>query len=177
MRTTNKKGPSRPILVGFVLAVGLSPIGAKANAQEAVFLVPKAEGKFDREELTDVGRKKVEALARTLEDAGIDVVYAIDRGSAVRTAQPIAKALNIKVNTIPYDAAAIDDWTRRLPAEHAKQRVLVATFGAGPMTGEGQRILKGLGVPDEEIWARRSDNLLVIVPRSGKEPLVIKMRW
>ena len=45
------------------------------------------------------------------------------------------------------------------------------------MPGEGQRILKGLGVPDKEIWARRSDHLMVIIPNAGKEPLVINMRW
>jgi Histidine phosphatase superfamily (branch 1) len=177
METTRKTGPSLPILVALTLSTILGAIGVRTNAQEAVFLVPKAEGKFGREELTDLGRKKVQALGGMLMDAGIDVIYAIDRVSAVRTAEPIAKALNIKVNTIPYVAAAIDDWTRRLPTEHAKQRVLVATFGAGPMTGEGQRILKGLGVPDKEIWARRLDHLMVILPKGSEEPLVIKMRW
>jgi hypothetical protein len=142
-----------------------------------VFLVPKAEGKFDRPELTDVGRSKVHALAGMLMDANIDVIYTIDRPYSVITTEPIAKALNLKVNKIPAQSTAIDDWTRRLPTEHAEKRVLVVTSGAGPMTGEGQRILKGLGVPDKEILTRRTDQLLVIVPGRHQEPLVIKLRW
>ncbi|HXV83296.1 MAG TPA: hypothetical protein VEG60_25835, partial [Candidatus Binatia bacterium] len=84
---------------------------------------------------------------------------------------------NMTVNKISWNPAAIDDWVRRLPTEHANQRILVVTGGPGPMTGEGQRILKGLGVPDKEIWARRSDHLMAIITNEGKEPLVIKMRW
>lgn len=45
------------------------------------------------------------------------------------------------------------------------------------MTGEGLRLLKGLGVPEKEIWTRHSDHLMVILPKETGEPLLIKMRW
>jgi Histidine phosphatase superfamily (branch 1) len=180
MKTTKKEWPNWPILVVLTLIVTLNPNGSKANAQEAVFVVPRAERKLDRPELTDEGRRKAEALARMLTDANIDAIYAIDtsgRGPAVQTAEPTAKALKMKVNKIPRNPSAIDDWIHSLPTEHAKQRVLLVTVGPGTMPGEGLRFLKGLGVPDQEIWARRSDHLMVILPKDSEEPLVIKMRW
>ncbi len=61
----------------------------------------------------------------------------------VQTAEPTAKALNIKVNILPAKVEAMDDLIRRLPTQHAKHRVLVVTV---PPSRE--RILKGLGLTD-----------------------------
>ncbi|HXV82735.1 MAG TPA: hypothetical protein VEG60_22960 [Candidatus Binatia bacterium] len=177
MKTIRRRERSWPILVALTLTMTLSAFGREANAQQAVFVVAKAEAKFDRSALTDVGRKKVQALAGTLMDADIAAIYAIDHLGAVLTAEPIAKELHVKLNKIPPQSTAIDDWARRLRTEHAEQRVLVITVGPGPATGEGLRLLKGLGVPDKEIWARRSDHLFLILPKDRGEPSVIKMRW
>jgi hypothetical protein len=171
MKPKKRRGTICLFLVVLTLSTTLSPIGSTVNAQEAVF-VATGPRKSDRSWTT-----KVEALARILMDADIDVIYTTARSSGVQTAETIAKFLNIKFNKISRNAAAIDDWTRRLPTEHAEQRVLILTVGPGPMPGEGQHILKGLGVPDKDIWARRSDHLMVIIPNESKEPLIIKMRW
>lgn len=108
MMAKNRSGTIWPVLVTLTLAVILSD-WSKTNAEEAVFVVAKAEAKFDRSALTDVGRRKIEALARTLMDANIDAIYTIDHPGAVLTAEPIAKELHIKLNKIPPQSTAIDD--------------------------------------------------------------------
>ena len=152
-------------------------IGVRVTAQEAVFFAQSAEQKADGTGLTDVGRQKAEALARELEDAGIEVIYSFDRPTVVQTAEPTAKALNIAIKKIAGKPAAIDDWINRLPTEHNEQRVLVVSGAGGFDTGSGERILKGLGLPEVEILTGRTDQLFVFVPRGSEEPLVIKMRW
>lgn len=165
-----------PVLVALTLTLTLIAIRSNAHVQEAVFLVHYAEGNPSGTELTKTGKMKAQALARELEDAGIDVIYAVNRPYTVLTAEPTAKALNVKINEFGGKnfggPAAIDAWTRQLPTEHANQRVLVVT-GAN----SGRLILKGLGVPDKEIVTRRTDNLFLIIPRGSDEPKVIKLRW
>ena len=177
MKTRKMRWSISPILVVLTLSETLSD-WSKATAQEAVFVVSRIRAaRFESKKFTDEEQKKAQTLSRMLMDAYIDVSYAMDHSSPVQTAELVAKTLNIAVNKISWNPAAIDDWVRRLPTEYANQRVLVVTGGPGPMTGEGLRILKGLGVSDKDIWSRRSDHLMVIVPRGGGEPLVIKMRW
>ncbi len=171
-----REGLALSILVALTLSVTLSPIGPSVNAQETVFVV-SGQRKSDRVEIKGAEKRKAEALARILRDAGIDVIYTIGRSLAAQTAGPTAKTLNLRVNNLPRNHAAIDDLIRRLPTEHAGKRVLIITVGPGPMPGEGLPLLKGLGVSDQDIWSRRSDHLMVIIPDEGKEPLVIKMRW
>ncbi len=168
----NHRGRGWPILVTLTLTVALGAIGAKANAQEAVYLVQYAEKDLTgKGGLTDVGRRKAKELARILMDAGIDVIYSFERSHVVQTAEPTAKALKIKINILRFEIEAMDDLVRRLPTQHGKDRVLVVT---GPPSRE--RIFRGLGL-DEEVWKARTDNLYIIIPRLPQEPLVIKMRW
>ncbi len=134
------------------------------------FLVRAAETDPAGKALTDVGRKRVEALARLLMDSGIDVIYSSSISTGRRTAEPIEKALNIKNNLISPQLEVMDDLVRTLRTEHMSHRVLIVAGN----TIRGH-IAKAYSVKD--IWKLRSDNLIVIVPRSGSEPLVIKMRW
>jgi len=171
MKTTRNVGYGCPILVALALAVALTANGAKANAQEAVFLVKSAERNHPGMELTDAGRGRAKTLANLLKDAGIDVIYSFERTHVVQTAEPTAKALNINVNIVPSQIEATDDLVRRLRTQHAKDRVFIAT---GQSSRE--RILRGLGLA-KEVWKARTDDLHVIIPRGSEEPLVIKMRW
>ena len=168
--TMRREGLAMPILVALTLTVALGANGSKANAQEAVFLVRAAETDPAGKALTDVGRKRVEALARLLMDAGIDVIYSSSISTGRRTAEPIEKALNIKSNLFSPRLEVIDDIIRRLRIEHMGHRVLI-------VTGNWIRdhIAKAYGVKD--FWKLRSDNLIVIVPRGREKPLLIRMRW
>ena len=82
-----------PVLVALTLTLTLIAIRSNAHVQEAVFLVHYAEGNPSGTELTKTGKMKAQALARELEDAGIDVIYAVNRPYTVLTAEPTAKAL------------------------------------------------------------------------------------
>jgi hypothetical protein len=146
---------------------------AKIDAQEALFLVqyPDLNRKLDGTGLDNEGKKKAESLARMLSDADIDVIYSFERPYVVQTAEPTAKVLNMKVNILPFQVEAMADLVRRLPTQHAKDRVLVAT---GPPSMSF--ILNRLGL-GEEVTKARSDNLYVILRQEGAKPLVIKMRW
>jgi hypothetical protein len=160
-----------PPLFFLTLAMALGTDCAKINAQEAVFLVQYPGKNADGTGLTDAGRRKANELANLLKDADIKVIYSFERPYVVQTAEPVAKALNIQVNILPFQIEAMDDLVRRLPTQHAKDRVLVVT---GPPSRE--RILEGLGLT-EETWKTRTDNLFVILPNERQKPLVIKMRW
>jgi Histidine phosphatase superfamily (branch 1) len=163
----------RPLLFVLTLAVALGAICAKSYAQEALFLVqyPHLNKNLDETGLDDEGKKKAESLARMLRDADIDVIYSFERPYVVQTAEPTAKALNMKVNILPFQIEAMDDLVRRLPTQHAKDRILVVT---GPPSMSF--ILTHLGL-EEEVWKALSNNLYVILPQEGEKPLVIKMRW
>ncbi len=164
------EGLALPILVALTLTVALAANGAKANAQEALFIAHYAEVDPAGKTLLDVGRKRVEALTRLIMDAGIDVIYSSKAPVGRRTAEPIEKALNIKSNLFSPRLEVIDDIIRRLRIEHMGHRVLI-------VTGNWIRdhIAKAYGVKD--FWKLRSDNLIVIVPRGREKPLLIRMRW
>jgi hypothetical protein len=164
---------ARPLLFVLTLAVALGVNCAKIDAQEALFLVqyPDLNRKLDGTGLDNEGKKKAESLARMLLDADIDVIYSFERPYVVQTAEPTAKVLNMKVNILPFQVEAMADLVRRLPTQHAKDRVLVA---AGPPSMSF--ILNRLGL-GEEVTKARSDNLYVILRQEGAKPLVIKMRW
>ncbi len=169
--TMRSEGLALPILVALTLAVTLVADGAKANAQQVMFLVGAAEADPARKALTEVGRRRVKALAHQLMDAGIDVIYTFDGLALQRTAEPIAKALNIKSNILAHRLEVRNDLVRRLPTEHMDQRVFI---GVG--TGSLRHILKAFGLSQYN-WKVRTDALLVIVPRGREEPLGIRMRW
>ena len=169
-------GQVLPIFVALTLTVALDANGAKANAQEAVFLVQYGEADLAYSALSDVGlsdegKTRAKALANLLKDAGINVIYSFDRPHVIQTAEATAKALNIKVNVLPFGIEARDDLVRRLRTQHGKDRIFIAT---GPPSRD--HILKAYGFT-KEVRKARPDNLFVIVPRGREEPLVIKMRW
>ena len=109
MKTTMNVGYGWPILVALTLAVTLGADGAKANAQQVMFLVQPAEANLAGKAFTDVGRRRVKALAHQLMDAGIDVIYTFDGSGLQRTVEPIAKALNIKSNILAH-RLEVRDW-------------------------------------------------------------------
>ncbi len=168
--TMRHKGLALPILVALTLTVILGANGAKANAQQVVFLVQYAEVAAGEDALTEAGQRRAKALARILMAADIDVIYSFDPPYVVLTAEPTAKALNIKTSILRFEYEVVDDLIRRLHTEHMGHRVLI-------VTGSWIRdhIAKAYGVKD--VWKLRSDNLIVIVPRSREKPLLIRMRW
>jgi len=171
--TKRSEGLALPILVALTLAVTLGANGEKANAQQVMFLVRNAETDPAGKTLTEMGRRRTKALAHQLMDAGIDVIYTFGAASLQRTAEPIAKALNIKTIILTSRVGELDNLVRRLRTEHMDQRVFIVSG-----TVALRNILKAFGLsPSQYSWKVRTDNLLVIVPSGRKEPLVIRTRW
>jgi broad specificity phosphatase PhoE len=82
-----------------------------AAAQSTIFIVRHAEkaasaGKDP--DLSEAGRVRAEALAKTLKDANIAAIYATEFKRTQQTAAPLAKALGISVTNLPAkDIAAL----------------------------------------------------------------------
>ncbi len=88
----------------------LSAFLSTATAQSTIFIVRHAE-KADATkdpDLSEAGRARAEALAKTLRDANITAIYATEFKRTQQTAAPLAKALGLTVTILPAkDNAAL----------------------------------------------------------------------
>lgn len=157
-----------------VAIVVLSASVVIADAQEAIFLVRHAEQAgpgSTNPPLTEVGERRAKRLADVLKDAGIDVIFVSKTKRTAQTAEPVEKALNVKVKVHPRKD--IDGLMARLHTEHADDRVLIVSHSRTV-----PKLLKALGYPVKVTIARSEyDSLFVIVPKSGGEPLVLRLRY
>src|SRR5207302_9382890 len=81
----------------------LSAFLSTATAQSTIFIVRHAE-KADATkdpDLSEAGRARSDALAKTLRDANITAIYASEFKRTQQTAAPLAKTLSITVATLP----------------------------------------------------------------------------
>ena len=159
-------------IIGLVtLALLFAPFAAVA--QQAVFLVRHAEQSVGVKDppLTEAGERRATALATVLRDAGINVIYISERGRTIQTAEPLAKALNVEIKTMPR--RDIHGLVGRLRTQHAHDRVLVVSHSLTVPA-----LLKALGHPGEVTIARDEyDSLFVIVPKNDGGPVVLRLRF
>ena len=147
----------------------LSAFLSTATAQSTIFIVRHAE-KADATkdpDLSEAGRARAEALAKTLRDAKITAIYATEFKRTQQTAAPLAKALGITVTTLPAkDNAAL----------MAKLR---ASNGNALVVGHGDTIpdlIKALGISDPiNIAENDYDNLFVVV--LDEKPHLIRLHY
>jgi broad specificity phosphatase PhoE len=140
-----------------------------ATAQSTIFIVRHAE-KADATkdpDLSEAGRARAEALAKTLREANITAVYATEFKRTQQTAAPLAKALGITVTTLPAkDGAALI----------AKLRAL---NGNALVVGHGDTIpdlIKALGISDPiNIMENDYDNLFIVV--LDEKPRLIRLHY
>src|SRR6266568_991754 len=137
--------------------VSLTVVLSTATAQSTVFIVRHAE-KADATkdpDLSEAGRARAEALAKTLKDANITAIYATEFKRTQQTAAPLAKALGITVRTLPAENSA---------ALMAKLRAL---NGNSLVVGHGNTIpdlIKALGISEPiNIAESDYDNLFAVV--------------
>jgi broad specificity phosphatase PhoE len=165
----NKK--SKTIILFLVSSLMLLSVSL-AEAQ-AIFLVRHAEQSVETgdPELTEAGKKRAQALASVLKDAGINVIYTTDRRRAIQTAEPLEKSLNIESNRLPL--RDVDGLVARLRDQRAQDRILVVSHSLAL-----PRIMKGLGYPAEiTIPLHEYDNLFVLVPKSDGSPSLLRLRY
>ena len=144
------------------------------DAQQAIFLVRHTEQAGPGSEdppLTEAGERRAKRLAGVLKDTGIDVIFVSKRIRTAQTAEPVAKALNVKVKVHPRKD--IDGLIARLRTEHADNRVLIVNHSRSI-----PKLLKALGHPAKiKIGRLEYDSLFVIVPKSDGAPLVLRLRY
>ena len=165
------------LLAGLAAGLFLSP--NLARAQDAIFVVrhsdPPATLSFDEilneTPLSESGQQRAKLLAEHLKDAGITAIFATETRRTVETAEPLAKALGVKIRVHPLEDS--DGLVRILRAEHGKDRVLVVGhWSTVPM------IIKALGHAGEiKIERSEYDNLFVIVPGGGPVPTVLHLHY
>jgi broad specificity phosphatase PhoE len=140
-----------------------------ATAQSTIFIVRHAE-KADATkdpDLSEAGRTRAEALAKTLRDANTTAIYATEFKRTQQTAAPLAKVLGITVTILPAkDNAALI----------AKLR---ASTGNALVVGHGDTIpdlIKALGISDPiNIAENDCDNLFAVV--LDQKPHLIRLHY
>jgi broad specificity phosphatase PhoE len=164
--------------VGALLFALSSPV----EAQQAIFLV--RHGDTVREKgnpdvpLSEAGEHRALALAALLKDSGINVIYTTGLQRTVKTAEPLAKLLNIEPKVQPQlrpgtKPADIEKFANLLAAEHSQDIVLAVLH-----SNSAPALLKVLGhaetikIPETEF-----DNLFVIIPRPNGTPAVLRLRY
>ena len=147
----------------------LSAFLSTATAQSTIFIVRHAE-KADATKdpnLSEAGRARAEALAKTLKDANITAIYATEFKRTQQTAAPLAKALGISVTTLPAKDNA---------AFIAK---LGASTGNVLVVGHGDTIpdlIKALGISDPiNIAENDYDNLFAV--ELDQKPHLIRLHY
>ena len=153
-----------------IVAIGAS--ATPAVAQEAIFLVRHTEqagpGSMNPP-LTEAGQRRAKALAEVLKDADVDVIFVSYKRRTAQTAEPVAKALNVKVKEVLRND--IDELMIQLRTEHARDRVLIVSHSFII-----PRLLEALG-HSEGVEIDDYDNLFVVVPQAKGKPLVVHLRY
>lgn len=140
-------------------------------AQPTIFIVRHAEkaastGKDP--DLSNAGRARAEALAKTLKDAGVALIYVTDLRRTQQTAAPLAKALGIKPAVLPpNDTTTLSG---RLREVHSGNVLVVGHGNTIP------DLIKALGIATAiDIGENDYDNLFVI--SLGENPRLLRLHY
>jgi broad specificity phosphatase PhoE len=148
-------------------------------AQEAIFIVRHSDPPTvlsldeikDETPLSESGQLRAKMLAERLKDSGITAIYATQARRTVETAEPLAKALGIKIQIHSYDD--VDGLVKRVRSEHQGDRVLIVGHWSTIPP-----ILKALGDPQHiEIERSAYDNLFVVIPNEADAPTVLHLHY
>jgi broad specificity phosphatase PhoE len=156
---------------------GFIAVAAAANAQQAVFLARHAElvnGQAMAEPknlpLSETGEARAKRLAEHLKDVGINAIIVTDFVRTNKTAEPLARALNIQLTVVPKGDPKL--LVERLRKEHANDRVLIVGH-----TDTLPGLIAAFGHPSEiKIESQDYGNLFLLVPKNG-EPLFTRLRY
>jgi len=117
------------IVIYTAIAIGLAWFFESQATTTVIFVrhAEKAETPADDPPLSDAGRLRVAELTRQLVDAdvvqGIDAVYSTPYRRTVETAQPVADALGLPVNS--YDAGDTEAIMEYIVKKHKGKIILV----------------------------------------------------
>lgn len=148
---------------------------AAATAREegketTIFLVrhaDKAATAGDDPPLSELGRKRANALRHALEKTGVSAIYATQFQRTQQTVEPLAQALKIPVTKI--DAASSDKLVAQIREKHSGETILIAGH-----SNTVPAIIKSLGVAGAPAIADTEfDNLFVVtIGEKGRATLM-----
>jgi len=169
--------------VRFAFAVAFALSFAEfASAQRAIIVVRHAEKEtvlaakktFEDKDmpLSDLGKERAKALAEHLKDAGVDAIYTSFAKRTQLTAEPLAKALEIKPTVLGRDSI------KNLGERHKDDVVLIVAHSGG-----------SLGVPQviDEITGKKNgiaieeldefDKLFVLIPKKDGTWGIVRSKY
>lgn len=161
------------ILPGAVFCLFFAAAAPPAAAQRTVILVRHAEKADDSKDtaLSEAGRARAGKLAGMLAGAGVTAIYSSEYRRTRETAEPLASALRIPVQSFPADDAA--GLVRRLRDRHAGDIVLIVGH-----SNTLPKLLELLGHPAGETIADDDfGSVFVIIPGADKPPLVFRLKY
>lgn len=155
------------LLLAFLAA---APLPASAQTFILVRHAEKADNSDDTE-LSAEGRARAERLADLLAETGVTHVFATEYRRTLQTVTPVAKARDLEVERLPAkDTAGLAERLKALPpgavalvAGHSNStpRLLAALGHAAPVN-----------IADSDFG-----NVFVVVPREGRAPAVVRIRY
>lgn len=164
------------------LAVALLFAAARpVLSQQAIFVVRHAEKQSDSNDpptpLSQAGLARAQRLAEILRDAGITAIYSTDTVRTKSTVEPLSRVRNLPIQLYAardtrgnLDPATL---VHKLHQSHPGDVVLVVGHGdtVAPL-------LTALGCREEvHLGAAEYDNLFVVVPRRGRNPELLRLRF
>lgn len=162
--------------VGFTF-VFAAALGAGAAlclySQEAVIMVRHAEKTDDTDDppLSAKGQERAEALAAHLAGSRVKAIYVTQYRRTALTAAPSAARLGLVPVKLHSDA--IDELVRKMRTEHPGDVVLYV--GHNNSVG---KIAKAYGHPEAFVLDHKEyDNLFVLVPRPGRPPALLRLKF
>ena len=165
----------RSRFVAFLLLALPLCTASAALAQKAVVVVRHTEKVSDTDQrLSEAGRARAVRLAAMLKDAGVTAVYATDTERAKDTAQPLADARKLTVQTydVGSDKVNAAAFAAKIRREHVEDIVLIVGH-----SNTVPAILSALGCRDSvTIAAAEYDNLFVVLPK-GKNASLLRLRY
>jgi broad specificity phosphatase PhoE len=156
-----------------VIACLAPAAAAPASAQEAIYVVRHAERLDDTADspLSPKGAARAERLAAILRDSRVTAVFSTQYKRTVDTGRPLADRLGIPVT--PVTAGQNGELLKQVRALEPKARVLIV--GHSDTVPE---LLAAFGHANTiAIATGEYDNLFLIVPGTGSQPVVLRLRY
>ena len=175
---------SRVLLVSTALLLSLAAawtlsVAAAERATTTIIVVRHAEKQAESGDpsLSDDGRARAEALARTLADAGITGLSATPYRRTQQTLEPLAGRTGLEIEVQPVDLSSPEDYASDLAAG------LLETYAGGTVVVAGHSntvplLLEALGVAGpRSIGDDEYDDLFVVQVVAGKAPLLLQLHY
>jgi 2,3-bisphosphoglycerate-dependent phosphoglycerate mutase len=158
------------ITIYTAIAIGLAWFFESQATTTIIFVRHAEQTAFQEDDpsLSEAGKRRVAELTRQLVDAdvvaGIDAIYSTPLKRSQETAQPIADALNLPINT--YDAADTNSVLERILKKHKGKIILVVGH-----SNTLPILIANLGASKKvpRIAEREFDNIYIVsIPWFGK---------